>query len=60
MLVLMMRTLPIRRGANGSGSVGAGFGLAVLCLTLGACAGIDSRGDLPTVASVDFSRYVGT
>ena len=59
LLLMMMRTLPIRRGAHRSGSVGAGFGLAVLCLTLGACAGIDSRGELPTVASVDLSRYVG-
>lgn len=27
---------------------------------LGACVGMDSRGDLPTVASVDLSRYAGT
>jgi len=32
----------------------------LLCLTLGACAGVDSRGDLSTVASVDLSRYAGT
>lgn len=39
---------------------GARLALAGLCLMLGACAGVDSRGDLPTVASVDLSRYVGT
>ena len=57
---LLMRAVPIRRGADRSGSVSAGFALAVLCLMLGACAGVDSRGDLPTVASVDLSRYAGT
>ena len=57
---LLMRTVPIRCGADRSGSVSAGFALAVLCLMLGACAGVDSRGDLPTVASVDLSRYAGT
>ena len=55
-----MRTLPLRRGANLSGSVSARLALTVLCLTLGACAGVDSRGDLSTVASVDLSRYAGT
>jgi apolipoprotein D and lipocalin family protein len=59
-MLFLMRTSPIRRGANRSGSVSAGFALAFLCLTLGACAGVDSRGDLPTVASVDLSRYAGT
>ncbi len=34
--------------------------MVVLCFTLGACAGVDSKGDLPTVASVDLSRYAGT
>ena len=43
-----------------SGSVSARPAVAVLCFTLGACAGVDSRGDLPTVASVDLSRYAGT
>ena len=38
----------------------ARFALAVLRLTLGACAGVDSRGELQTVASVDLSRYAGT
>lgn len=34
--------------------------MVVLCLMLGACAGVDSRGALQTVASVDLSRYAGT
>ena len=60
-MLLLMRTSPTRRGANRSCSVvSAGFAVAVLCLTLGACAGVDSRGDLQTVASVDLSRYAGT
>lgn len=59
-MLMTMRTLPLRRVANRSGSVSARPALAVLCFTLGACAGVDSRGDLPTVASVDLSRYAGT
>jgi apolipoprotein D and lipocalin family protein len=34
--------------------------MMVLCLMLGACAGVDSRGALQTVAAVDLSRYAGT
>ena len=34
--------------------------LAILCFTLGACAGVVSKDDLSTVASVDLSRYIGT
>lgn len=34
--------------------------MVVLCFTLGACAGVGSKGDLPTVASVDLCRYAGT
>ena len=34
--------------------------LAVLCFTLGACAGVVSKGDLSTVAAADLSRYAGT
>jgi apolipoprotein D and lipocalin family protein len=34
--------------------------LAVVCFTLGACAGVVSKGALSTVASVDLSRYAGT
>jgi len=59
-MLMTMRTLPLRRGANRSGSVSARLALTVLCLTLGACAGVDSRGDLSTVTSVDLSRYAGT
>ena len=58
--LLPMRTSPIRRGTNHLGSVSARFALMILCLTLGACARVDSRGDLQTVASVDLSRYAGT
>lgn len=59
-MLIAMRKALIRHGANRSGSVRARLALTVLCLTLGACAGVDSRGELPTVASVDFSRYIGT
>ena len=59
-MLMTMRTLPLQRVANRSGFVSARLALAVLCFTLGACAGVDSRGDLPTVASVDLSRYAGT
>ena len=59
-MLITMRKLLIRHGANRAGSVSARLSLTVLCLTLGACAGVDSRGELPTVASVDLSRYVGT
>ena len=34
--------------------------LALLSGLLVGCAGIDSRGELPTVASVDLARYAGT
>ncbi len=57
---MSMRVSRIRRGADRSGSVSARLALTVLCLTLGACAGMDSRDDLPTVAWVDLSRYAGT
>jgi apolipoprotein D and lipocalin family protein len=59
-MLMTMRTLPLRRVANRSSVESARLALAVLCFTLGACAGVDSRGDLPTVASVDLSRYAGT
>lgn len=55
-----VRPSPNRCGADRSGSVSALLALTVLCLTLEACAGLDSRGDLQTVASVDLSRYAGT
>jgi apolipoprotein D and lipocalin family protein len=59
-MLMTMRTLPLRRVANRSSVESARFALAVLCFTLGACAGVDSRSDLSTVASVDLSRYAGT
>jgi apolipoprotein D and lipocalin family protein len=34
--------------------------LALLSGLLGGCAGMESKGDLPTAASVDLSRYAGT
>mgnify|MGYP003482003947 CR=1 FL=1 len=34
--------------------------LVLLSGLLGGCAGMDSRGELPTVASVDLARYAGT
>ena len=40
--------------------MGLHLALAVLCFTLGACAGVVPKGDLSTVASVDLSRYAGT
>ena len=45
---------------NRSGAVRLNVGMVVLCLMLGACAGVDSSGALQTVASVDLSRYAGT
>jgi apolipoprotein D and lipocalin family protein len=56
----LMRQSRLRYCVDGSGSVGLHLALAVLCFTLGACAGVGSKGDLPTVASVDLSRYTGT
>ena len=53
-MLLSMRKSPLRHGVHGAGSMSAHLALTVLlCLTLGACAGVDSRGDLSTVASVD-------
>lgn len=45
---------------NRSGTVRPSVAMVVLCLMLGACAGVDSRDALQTVASVDLSRYAGT
>jgi len=59
-MLMPMRKSPLRPGATRSGSVSARFALMILCFTLGACAGVDSKGDLQTVASVDLSRYTGT
>ena len=56
----LMRKSPFQHRIDGSGSVGLHLALAVLCFTLGACAGVVPKGDLSTVASVDLSRYAGT
>ena len=59
-LLMPMRLLLRWHGADHSGAGIARLALTVFCLTLGACAGVESRGALPTVASVDLSRYAGT
>ena len=59
-MLMPMRKSPLRPGATRSGSVSARFALMILFFTLGGCAGVDSKGDLQTVASVDLSRYTGT
>jgi apolipoprotein D and lipocalin family protein len=56
----LMRQSRLRYCVDSSGSVNLHLALAIVCLTLGACAGVGSNGDLSTVASVDLSRYVGT
>ena len=56
----LMRHSRLPYCVDGSGSVGLHLALAVLCFTLGACAGVVSKDDLSTVASVDLSRYTGT
>jgi len=56
----LMRQLRLRYCVDSSGSVSLHLALAIVCFTLGACAGVVSKGDLSTVASVDLSRYVGT
>jgi apolipoprotein D and lipocalin family protein len=50
----------LRYCVDSSGSVSLHLALAIVCFTLGACAGVVSKGDLSTVASVDLSRYAGT
>ena len=57
---MSMRILPRRRSANRLGYVSLLLALPVWCLTLGACAGVESKRELSTVASVDLSRYAGT
>lgn len=59
-MLLPMRTVPLSCRANRSGFVRHSLAMTVLSLMLGACAGVNVNGDLPTVASVDLSRYAGT
>jgi apolipoprotein D and lipocalin family protein len=54
-----MRQSRLRYCVDSSGSVSLHLALAIVCFTLGACAGAVSKSDLSTVASVDLSRYVG-
>ncbi len=56
----LMRQSRLRYCVDSSGFVSLHLALAIVCFTLGACAGVVSNGDLSTVASVDLSRYVGT
>ena len=56
----LMRQSRLGYCVDSSGSVSLHLALAIVCFTLGACAGVVSKGDLSTVASVDLSRYVGT
>jgi apolipoprotein D and lipocalin family protein len=56
----LMRLSRLRYCVDSSGSVSLHLALAIVCVTLGACAGVVSNGDLSTVASVDLSRYDGT
>ena len=56
----LMRQSRLRYCVDSSGSVSLHLALAIVCFTLGACAGVVSKGDLSTVASVDLSRYAGT
>jgi apolipoprotein D and lipocalin family protein len=55
-----MRQSRLRYCVDSSGSVSLHLALAIVCFTLGACAGVVSKGDLSTVASVGLSRYAGT
>lgn len=59
---MLMPTKMLFQGScgNRSGAVRPNVAMVVLCLMLGACAGVDSRGALQTVASVNLSRYAGT
>ena len=56
----LMRPSLFQHSVDSPGSVSLHLALAILCVTLGACAGVGSKGDLQTVTSVDLSRYVGT
>jgi len=50
----------LRGFANRRDSVCASLTLITLCLNFVSCAGLDSRGELSAVVSVDLSRYAGT
>jgi apolipoprotein D and lipocalin family protein len=56
----LMRQSRLRYCVDSSGPVSLRLALAIVCFTLGACAGVVSKGDLSTVPSVNLSRYTGT
>ena len=58
--MMLMRKSRVRYRVDGLGFVSVRLAVAVLCFTLGACAGVVPKGELSTVASVDLSRYAGT
>ena len=59
-MLMPKKIFPEGSRGNRLGAVKPNVAMVVLCLMLGACAGVDSRGALQTVAAVDLSRYTGT
>ena len=59
-MLLPIRTFSLGCRANRSSFARHHLAMTVLSLMLGACTGVNVNGDLPTVASVDLSRYAGT
>ncbi len=51
---------PMRAIADGLSRSSRALATAALCLLLSACAGVDRKDTLPTVESVDLTRYAGT
>jgi apolipoprotein D and lipocalin family protein len=58
-MLMPMKTFSHGSCGNRSGAVRPNVAMVVLSLMLGACTGVNVNGDLPTVASVDLSRYAG-
>jgi apolipoprotein D and lipocalin family protein len=58
--LLPVRMWSMRPGVHRSNFGSVRFALTVFCLMLGGCATMGSTDELPTVASVDLSRYAGT
>ncbi len=58
--LLPVRMWSMRPGAHRSSADSVRLALTVFCLILGGCATVGSTDELPTVASVDLSRYAGT
>jgi apolipoprotein D and lipocalin family protein len=59
-LCVFLGEIKMRIFNNTNAHVNIWFGIAMLGGLLGGCAGIDSKGEVSTVASVDLSRYAGT